>query len=473
MTVIRSENKSLNILARYNRKVGLPSILVASIVASVVLGLYAYMGVPIYGATLGLIVSLLLAFMFLDTLLMLANFLSMNFFFDRVLKEYCRKGLPYASLVGIEAIKDASKKETEYASILCASSTSSLVMYLFGNVSPEIIFTYLSMGSALITFGFSIIKREHVLDPDEMLRLYEPDVFPSVITTDVFLETFIHPFNRLRFQEYEEEISEYLKEELTTGDALSKLSLLLYQNLYGVIATEDVRKEVSELLKRKEYVTRLELHHTFGFDRLKVILGKAKRLVPELTQLLDRLFVKMLDDFAELKGSSVFIDAEVSLKKKRGQIGKGFVLLYNNLSDKNRALSISYTCGSVFPTTAEVAVTLSPRDFDLPFEDVLPVYSGTGQDVAESETEHDVVGLMSRFMDNIRIVWFSFEIRENGVKPILVTVKDRDTGQTLFGETFLLEASYDLPGLVLKALGSISLFFGVLLPFARILKLPI
>lgn len=473
MNVIQSENKWLYAISKYNRRVGLPSILAASIIASTLLGSYAYVGAIVYGTTAGVVISGLLAFMFIDTLLMLTNFVFMDYFFDRVLKEYYRKGLPYASLVGIEAIKHTSSNETKFALILCVSSTSSLAMFLLGNISPEIIFSYLSMGLALITFGFLIIRREHVLDPDEMLKLYEPDIFPSIMTTDVLLETFIDPFNRLRFEEYEEEISGYLKENLKTGDALSKLYLLLYQNLFGAIGEEDVRNEVAELLKDNEYVKKVELHDAFGFDRLRVILEKTRRLVPEFTRILDRLFVNISNDYPELRESTILVDAEVSLEKRRGQIGKAFVLLYNNFSDKSRTFLIRYSSGSVAPPMAEVVLTLPPREFELPKDDVLPLYSGTVQQDSDSKSETDVVGLMSRFMDNTRIVWFSFEIRENGVKPILVTVTDRETGQTVFGQTFLLEASYDIPNLVLKALGSISLFFGVSLPIARILKLPV
>jgi len=100
----------------------------------------------------------------------------------------------------------------------------------------------------------------------------------------------------------------------------------------------------------------------------------------------------------------------------------------------------------------------------MPDEDVLPAYSKIGQ---------DAVGLTSRIMDNVRIVWFSFETKENGAKPVSVTVRDRETGQTVYGQTFLVEVSYDLPGLVSKAVGSFSLFFGVFMSLAKVLKLPV
>jgi hypothetical protein len=473
LDVIKSDDKYLHILAVYNRRIGLPSILVASIIASTLLGIYTYFGVKLYYEPLGVLTIALLVIVLTDSFLILFNLIAMDYLFHNILKSYYRQGLPYASLVGIEAINDSSLKETRFALLLCASSTASLAMYFISSNSPEIIFAYLSMGSALITFGFSIIKREHVLDPDEMLRLYEPDTFPSVMTTDILLETFIDPFNRLRFREYLSELSSYTKDGLTVGDAVSKITLLLFQNLYGALNIDDLRSEVSELFKNKENLSKIELHSKFGFDRLRIILEKTRKLIPEFTRLIDRLFVEMLDDLPDIKNNNLYIDAEVSPEKTKGQIGKCFVFLYNNQTSKSQTLSVSYTSGSITPATAEVTLTLPVRDFELPATDSLPVYNRLQYDSTNSSGENDIVGLMSRFMENTRVIWFSFEIRENGIKPIFVTVKDKETGQLLFGRTFLIEAANNIPELLLKTLGAVSVFIGVFLPIARLLKLPV
>jgi len=473
LDIIQSEDKYLHILAVYNRRIGLPSILFASIVASTLLGIYTYFGVKLYNEPLGILTTALLFIVLGDSLLILFNLIAMNHLFQNILKNYYRQGLPYASLVGIEAINDSSLRETRFALLLCASSTVSLVMYFIGGNSPEIIFAYLSMGAALITFGFSIIKREHVLDPDEMLRLYEPDIFPSVMTTDIFLETFIDPFNRLKFREYLSELSGYLKDGLAVGDAVSKITLLIFQNLYGALKADDLRSEVSELFKNKENVAKIETHQTFGFDRLKIILEKTRKLVPEFTRLLDRLFVQMLDELPELKKNNLYIDAEVSPEKTKGQIGRCFVFLYNNQTSKSQTLSVSYTSGSITPATSEVTLTLPVRDFELPNVNSLPVYDRTQSDSSNYVMESDIVGLMSRFMENTRVIWFTFEVRENGIKPVVITVRDKETGQTLFGRTFLIEAANNLPELLLKTLGVVSVFIGVFLPIARLLKLPV
>ena len=73
-------------------------------------------------------------------------------------------------------------------------------------------------------------------------------------------------------------------------------------------------------------------------------------------------------------------------------------------------------------------------------------------------------------MDNTRFVWFSFETKETGVKPVVISVKDRETGNTLFGKTFMVEAYYDISGLLLKMITTISITLGVFLSSLNFLR---
>jgi hypothetical protein len=440
--------------------------------AATILGTSVNLGLTMHTWPLGVIILTLLCILFVDSVLMLSNLLAMNYLFTKTLNEYRSQGLPYASLLGVEALYDASNKETKFSLLLTLLSTAALTMYLVGGNSPEVVFIYLSMGAALVTFGFSILRREHVLDPDEMLKLYDPDTFPQVLTTDLLLETFIDPFNRLKFRNYLDDLSHLIREDLKVGDAVSKITLLLLQNLYGVLNLDDVRDESSELLRNRGDVFKVEAHKIFGFSRLKVIVEKARRLVPELMRLIDRLFVGILDDLSEFKGSDYYIDAEVTPERTKGEIGRCFIFLYNNNSSKTLTLNVGYSSGSTGPATSEVTLNLPVRDFELPYSDALPPYS-KGESGSDGRPISDTVGLMSRVMENARVVWFSYEMKENGVKPIVVTVRDKETGQTLYGRTFLVEASNNLPELGIKILGVASVFIGVVLPILRLFKVPI
>jgi hypothetical protein len=439
--------------------------------AASLLAISTYSSYPIKGTPIGTIVTILLAVLLTNSVLMLINQIAMNFLFKDTLLHYKRRGLPYDSLQGVEALDDSSQRETKFSILLTLLSSASLITYQLWRNSPEITFIYLAMGAALVTFGFSVLRREHVLDPDEMLKLFQPDTFPQVLTTDTILETFIDPFNRLKYRDYLETLTNLIDEKLKIGDAISKITVLLLQNIYGAISLDEVRSESSELFKNRDQVRVIENHPVFGFQRLKVIIDNSRKLTPELMHIIDRLYVKLLEQLPGFKGEEIYIDAEVTPEKTKGEVGRCLLFLYNN-SQVSKTLSVSYTSSATGPTTTEVTLTLPVRDFVLPALNMLPTYFKKGS-AGEGTEISDIIGLMSRVMDNSRVIWFSFEMKENGMKPIVVTVKDKDTGQTLYGRTYLVEASNNFSDLGIKILGVVSVFIGVILPILRLLKVPI
>ncbi len=449
-------NRRLVLLSQYNRSVGLPSLLFASLTAALIVGVSIQDGLsPLLTA----LAQAMLIFMVVDSALILGNLLVMSSYLKHLLGSLAKRGLPYGSLSGVEAIQDTLVKEMWYALVLLASSVLSLTMYMLG-VLGIVTFIYISLTSSLITFGFAVIKRRSALDPEEMLEIYEPDIYPVVIGSDSLLETFIDPFHWLKFDEYKREIAAHLKDGLSVGDALSKITFLLYQNTLGALTEEAASKEAAEMFEGGDF-SKVRNHESFSFATLKIIVSKMARLVPELTRLIDRLFLTVADNLPELKRSDVVIDAEASWEKRRGQTCNTFILLYNNHEDKTQRLSVTYNAPSFSPSSGEVSITLPPRDFSLPDADALPVYS---------EGKDDVTGLMSKLMDNTRFVWFSFETKETGTKPVVITVKDRETGNTLFGKTFIVEASYDMSGLMLKMVTTLSVLLGVVISSQNFLK---
>jgi len=459
MSNVWKGGERLYFLSRYNRNVGLPSLLITSLIASLSVGLSLFFEADSLTIPLTIVARVMLIFMVVDAALILLNLSVMSNYLNHILSGLRRKGLPYDSLTGVEAIQDTLMKEIRYAIVLFVSSISSLTMYLLG-ILGIVMFVYLSLTSSLITFGFTVIRRRSALDPGEMLEIYEPDTYPIVLGSSTLLETFIDPFHWLQFDDYRREVSTYLGEGLSVGDAMSKMTLLLYQAVQGVITDEVVRREVGEMLKSEDYLSRVEEHQAFGFETLKIIVSKVRRLTPELTRLIDRMFLIAMDNLPDFKRSETLIDAEASWERRRGKTCNAFTLLFNN-QDKPQRLSISYNAPSFSPGSGEVSITLPPRDFELPSEDSLPIYSEEGM---------DIIHLLSKAMDNTRFVWFSFETKETGVKPVVISVKDRETGATLFGKTFMVEAYYDLSGLLLKIATTSSVILGVFLSSFNFLR---
>lgn len=448
------ENKNLYYLSRYSRKIGIPSILMSSLLVTVIVGVSLYFDPSASVLETGLLNNaslILLFFSVSNSIIVILNLRIMLTLFKKALQVFQKKGLPYASLSGVQGLQEITKREIRYAYILGISSFFSLILFLLRAFVPYI--AYASAGLAFITFGFSILRKEHVLDPDEILRLYEPSIFPSMMEISDFFDTFVDPFSRLRFDEYKSELNELIKSEYSLGDALGKIALILYQNLKASLSWESVLKEISELLQDKTSVDILQSHSIFGFDRLKIIINKANKIIPEFFNLLDRLYMDLFDNLSEFKGRDIHISAECSWSKKRGGLCNAFILTYNNDATRTRNLTVSYQAPSFSPESHEVNVILQMRDYDLPVDERLPIYSDSGQ---------DVVGLMSKIVDNMRILWFSFEAKEVGNKPVIVKVKDNETGVTIFGKTFVVKTRYDLTGVLVRILSVLSVLGGIL-----------
>jgi hypothetical protein len=115
-------------------------------------------------------------------------------------------------------------------------------------------------------------------------------------------------------------------------------------------------------------------------------------------------------------------------------------------------------------------LTLPVRNFNLPAGDTLPIYTKSGPDSA-NDHQQDIVGFMSHILEDARIIWFCFEVKENGNKPIVVSVKDKETGQLVYGRTFQVLVSNNFSDLYLKLLGGVSIFIGIILPFLRLMGL--
>jgi len=448
------ENKNLYYLSRYSRKIGIPSILMSSFLVIVIVGVSLYFDPSTSVLEIGLLNNsslVLLVFSVLNSVIILLNLRLMLNLFQKALLDFQKKGLPYGSLSGVQSLQEITKRETRYANILVISSLFSLILFLLRAFIPYIV--YASVGLAFITFGFSILKKEQVLDPDEILRLYEPSIYPSIMEINDLFDTFIDPFSRLRFDEYRSELNKCIKSEYSLGDALGKIFLLLYQNLKSSLSWEYIMKEIVELVQDETNVDGLNSHPIFGFDRLKVIINKAERIIPELFNLLDRLYMDLFDNLPEFKSKDVYLSAECSWSKKRGELSNAFILAHNNDANRTRNLTISYQAPSFSPESNEVNLVLQPRDYNLPIADRLPIYD---------DSEQDILGLMSKIVDNMRIIWFSFETAEVGNKPVIIKVKDNETGILIFGSTFVVKTRYNLTAILVRILSVLSVLGGIM-----------
>jgi len=435
--------KILDVIADYNRLVGFNSIFLITIGISCMIACVALFGIELpLGAFIALwsilIINALL--LFLDPLLM-----------DRYLKDLMavrrKAGLPVDSLKGMKAIEDMVKYEFKYALAIFIMALVSFLMFLAG-IKWLILFLHLSMIVMLSLLAFtSVGQRKYYYGPSEVIRAYEPEITPMVLNSIVydFLDYALDPLTRLKLDEYKRFLDERRKLDFSVGDILSKTFLLVYLNEQGAIRIEDVRSELGEVLKKPTYVGDVELHPDLGFERLKMLMERGRRLVKPFFILLDRLFIDIYDNLREFKNRELYADFESDRNVNLGSTCHVLVLLYNNLP-YDRKVRVSFRAEGFEPASGTFLVELPKRDFDLPEEDRIPIYDKAAPDTG------DVVGLVSRVLDNTRAIWLPLVASDAGTKNVVVVVEDED-GKMLCGESFRVNVRRSITSVLRTSLG--------------------
>jgi len=447
------------ILSNYNRKIGLPSLLVSQILISLILAVVSIStpGLDYFDPTLRIGVLVIYVFMVGDVSLMLVNFLWMGRVYSQVVSRLQERNLPYGSLRGIEAVREGMQRESMYMLLLLFFVAASLGMYVLA-ISGIFQLIYGAVGLALIAIGFSVVKREYAFSPEQMLALYEPDSYPLVTKgyASEVVENFIDPINYSYYHEFRHEAAKLMKQGVDPVDAIEKTYFLLYEQSQGSLPPEVVDSETQELFGSEENWKEFSSHPRFGFGKLRTILMKSRKAIPEFYGLLDRLYVYLYDDLPDFKGAKTYFDAEVTWETHLGKRCHIFALIHNNTSEPAKFV-VRFSSPAFQPQKDEITVELPPLSFEMPREDKLPQYVPVGR---------DLVGLISEVMDNLQVIWFVVKPTEIGTRNIAVSLHS-PSGVLLDGRTFTVDVHRDMTTISTRLISWSSVILGVVLPLLR------
>lgn len=449
-------------LSNYNRKIGLPALLGSQVLISLIL-VTVSLTIPSldrFDLILREGVLAIYIFMVCNVALMLANFLWMGRVYGEVVSRFRERNLPYGSLRGIEAVRQGMRSEIRYVLILLFFVAASLAMYALA-VSGLFQLIYGAVGLALITTGFSVVKREYVFDPEQMLMMYQPDSYPLSTKgyTSEIVENFIDPINYSYYHEYRQEATKLLKEDVDPVDTFEKTYFLLYEQSQGSLPQDVVDSETQELFRDKAGWEAFSNHPRFGFTRLSTILTKSKKSIPEFYGLLDRLYVYLSDDLPGFKSAPTYFDAEVTWETHLRKMCHVFAFLHNNTSEPAK-LVVKFSAPAFQPQKDEVTIELPPLNFTMPKENKLPQYVSVGE---------DLVGLIAEVMDNLQVVWFVVNPTEIGTKNVTVSLHTPG-GVLVAGRTFTVDVHRDMATLSTRLISWMSVVGGLILPILTILR---
>ena len=455
--------RMLNTIASYNRSVGFISIFVLTIAISSIVSLAVFLGIEPTATVLFWILLPPWLVLVTDAFLLFLDPLLMEHYLEELMAEKRKSGLPVDALKGVRSIEEMARYELKYSGIILLMASLSFLMFLAG-VTWSVLCLHLSMILVLLLLAFtSIGKRKYYYGPDEILEAYEPEVSPVVLKSVIydFLSYVLDPFTRLKLDEFKAFVNERRKPELSFGDVISKMFFLMYLREQGTINDEVVKAELEEVLKDPSHVEEIGTHPVLGFRYLRKLISRGRRLVKSFFILLDRLYVDVYDNLPEFRGKELYADFEADRDVEVGSTCNALVLLYNNLPVEKKA-RIYYEAEGFEPSFGSFLITLPERDFELPERDRLPVHDREAPDTG------DVVGLVSRVLDNARVVWLPLVARDVGVRNISVVVEDED-GTVLYGESHKVCVHYSLTSVLRALLGYVGPAAGLISYVLRIL----
>ena len=439
---------ALNWISWYNKHVGFRSLTWLTLPTAVALLALAFLGVDIREPTCFAPFLALWAWLVFNALMLLLNAHLMDNYFTRLLAEKRRRGLPIDAMTGISTLRELIRADKSYAGWLFIMALASLAMFIVG-VAIIVVAAHVAVIGLYVIFGLATMGRREVLySPEDVIRSYRPEVNPAVLEEPIygFLETVLDPINRLKLDEYKAFLSERTRPGLNVGDVMGKAFFLLYQEAQGVIGREVVRAELSEVLAGPEQVEEVERSPVFGLDYLMGLVERGRKFVPTFFKLLDRLYITIYDNLPELRARDTYVDAEVIGSLRTGDECHVMVFLFNNTPEQ-RAVEVAFKAPGFSPDEGSVLVELPGRDFELPEEDKLPLHDPGAPDTG------DVVGLLSRVLDNLRVVWFTITADSAGTKSVSIHVREFG-GRTLFGVSRRVNVGYRLGDLFRKLVGA-------------------
>lgn len=449
-------------IAGYNKHVGFRSLTWLTLPIAITLLALTFLGIdirePVYFAPF----IAILAWLMINAAMLFLNARSMEKYFTELLSEKRKKGLPIDAMVGVTTLKELIKADKGYAAWLFWMTFASLLMFIVG-VAIIVIAAYIAVIGLYGVFGLATMGRREVLySPEDVIRSYKPEVNPAILEEPIygFLETILDPINRLKIDEYKAFLAERTKPGLNVGDVMGKAFFLLYQETEGVIDRDIVKSELSEVLADPSQVEEVEEHPHFGLNYLKDLVERGKKFVPTFFKLLDRLYITIYDNLPELKASDAYIDAEVIESIKSGDECHIMIFLYNNTPEP-KTVEVTFAAPGFSPSEGRVLIELPERDFEFPEQEKLPLYDREAPDTG------DVIGLMSRVLDNLRVVWFTITADVIGTKSIGIHVREVG-GRTLFGVSRRVNVGYKLGDLFRKLIGAGGTMGGIAASLIRI-----
>ena len=458
--------------------------LTLGIIIFVIFVISAVKGVPFeLSDPTGLTLLIIWIIFTLISLLYTLNGILLNMNFKKSVKRQKAKGKPVEGIRGFEEFKASMGNARNYSMLVTLTSAISLAIFVssltanfdsLGGVNVvqfKLLVTTLAVTFAFLTISVLFLveyPEETSFSPGGLIEFYEPDIFPlklDNLLSDVFI-TYLDPATYLDIDEWSQDIFDRLLPTFESDEtpktrlerAREKILLLVYLNEYNtdIVSHETMVREIGELVG-PDNVDPLMNGETTGltFSEISRIIRRIEKLSPEPFRLIDRLMIKLTDDYVAFTNDDLYFT--VSAKTKQGDVAEssGIIALFMNNTEKaDREIVVELVSGehALHPHHQKVKIRLDPLTD--PYPKVQPP-------IVSSEGE-DVLGILSDILQISDAVWF--RVKPTGFGFKVVTIQGEEEGGRLVGTTLEIKFTKSITWYAKTYLPKLSGLAGLALP---------
>lgn len=416
-------------------------------------------------------------------LIFLAFMLFLNMFIGKIILEkdlkqiIKRKLLPVESLRGFTTIKENFARILKLAFLAFVLMGISYMFYFYSILLRTVPLTIVATSLALMAFGLILLMRRPrlpIVEIGALIEFFTPVEFP-VYVDNLFQDTLpsiLDPISLMKFDDWKDFISPHIRslegvdQQITLERAIEKIFLMHFLHIkFPETITEDVvLSEIAELLKDPKHIDEIKepkRKDIFSFLDLKKFLKRLSDIAPEITTIVNRLFLTLRDNLNEFKGTDLFFDiAAPEITKGLNGISL-YIFLFNNSEEyreKPRPIRVKILAPGMLPPEILIDLSLDPKGDFIIKSEVLKPYSRDGE---------DIVGKLSEILQIGDGIWIRLIPVDFGIKTITVLVEER--GRTIVAKQCNVLIKRDIIALLRKIVGSSSILSGVATALSRMI----
>lgn len=335
-----------------------------------------------------------------------------------------------------------------------------------------------SVGLLAISSGVSLLLRlpdKSALQPGGLMKFYSPKSISlkldNVITDSIFTQ--LDPVTRIRMDEWSRSISDSfnpnylsnLKNQTRLERAKEKIFLMVYLKEYiPELMTEEIfRSEISEIIDSKHLDDFLGGRYSdISSKILTTIIRDVKSEIPEIVELVQRIFVLVKDNITYLRNQ----DEYVTICHPTSHVGNidpfRIVVFVLNLKNIERRVTIQAQTSmtSLDPDDASQLLLLDKSNIEFPSEDAQLEFSS-------SKSPIDMLRLVSAILQVGDAMNLQFRANRFGTHVLNISIADDEKG-IISGRSVVISVYRDLR-YYLKTVGAKALgYIGAAVSFIGI-----